>query len=99
MNHEQFLIPEENKQALAEKLSLARDLINESQVSEETKVEMLRVLQEYLENWQKHYASLYDAVHWTISQLLGIYKKDADQLEAKALFENIRDDLWTLVRD
>ncbi len=99
MNNEQFLIPEENQQALAEKLSLSRDLVNESQVGEGTKIEMLRVLQEYLENWQKHYGSLYDAVHWTISQLLDIYKKDTNQLEAKALFENIRDDLWTLVRN
>lgn len=99
MNHEQFLIPEENKQALAEKLSLVRDLVNESQVSENTKTAILRVLQEYLENWQKHYGSLYDAVHWTISQLLDIYKKDPDVDEAKALFENIRDDLWTLVRN
>jgi hypothetical protein len=98
MDYEKFTSAEDINQQLLDKLILLRSLIDESKVDQDTRTKFLEVL-DILDDWTTKYNHLEDAIYGTVGQLLAIYKKDSNQEEAKALFENTRDDLWSLVRN
>ncbi len=97
MTYEKFLQTPETKDAIESKFLIWQDLIKDADVSEETKQEFIEALLK-IKNWPESYSNLEDAIYGIVGYLINVYKKDPNQAEAKALFENIRDDLWPLVR-
>jgi len=81
---------------IEEKFLLWCSLIDESSVEDKTKT-AFKDLVARLKDWSKHYQSIQDAIYFTSHQLVDVYKEDEDQAEAKALFLNINDDIWSLL--
>lgn len=74
-------------------------IIDDSGVHGETKEKMRRALSDFKQDTSKKWTSLDDAFYGTISSILTITNQDEDKNEGKALFENIRDDMWALFEE
>lgn len=86
-----------NQEIIEEKFLLWCSLIDESTVEDKTKQAFKNVLTK-LTDWKKHFESIEDAIYFTSHQLATIYQANQDQVEARALFSNINDDVWSLLK-
>lgn len=101
MERERILYSDEErfKQAIDERNKLWISIIDDSEVNNITKNKIKQLLLELKNDPHKKWGSLDNAVYGTISSMLTIVNQDDKKSEAKALFENIRDDIWALFKE
>ncbi len=85
---------------IAEQYDLWLSIVDESgDVSEEGKEKVRELLRKLKEDALKSWNSIQDACYYTISQMLDVVEREENQEDAKALYENIRDDIWAVYRE
>ena len=84
---------------IGDRVALWQSIIDESNVSAETKAAFTKSIEKFRDGAFTKWTSFDDAVYYTISVLLTRSKQDADNEEAKALFESLRDDLWAFWKE
>ena len=92
--------PERKEPNLIEdRVELWLSIVAEAEIDPETKVALREILERF-KDWEKNYNhSLDDAAYYSVSQLLSATEKDSHKENAKALFEDLRDDMWALHRE
>lgn len=91
---------EENfMQSVGSRFPLWEEVVRNSNLSQEGKEEVIQVLVKFRDDALISWERLDDAFYNTINRLLIITDKETDQKEAKAVFENIRDDIWDFFRE
>jgi len=87
-----------NQQA-PERFELWSSIVDDSEIEDEVKEEIKNALTKFRDKAFNAWDSLDDAVYYTISHLLAISKKSKKKDEARAVFENVRDDLWAFWKE
>lgn len=95
-----YLYPDQKfSKLINEKFDLWTSVIDDSDVSAETKTNLKRDLNHFQNDAHTSWQTLDDAFYFTISTILTTSKKDKNKDEARALFENLRDDIWSLFKE
>ncbi|OGY44405.1 MAG: hypothetical protein A3B89_02190 [Candidatus Buchananbacteria bacterium RIFCSPHIGHO2_02_FULL_40_13] len=93
-------IEDKFRQQIGERFDLWVSIIDEAKVSEGTKEKIKEILSTFrdkaLANW---WADIDDAFYGTINAMFNAIYDESNKNEAKALFQNIRDDMWMLFRE
>ena len=74
-------------------------IVDDSEVDEKTKKEIKEKLSCFREGALTKWSNIDDAFYYTISSILTIIERDKMREGARALFENIRDDIWALFKE
>ena len=101
MERETKFIPAEEKfkQAITERFDLWVSIIDDSSVSPETKAEIKKILSIFRDGAFTSWDTPEDAAYGTISAILTWAEKDNNKGQAMALFKNIKDDIWTFLKE
>ena len=89
--------------SISRRFNLWQSIIDDSVATEQIKVELKQALNHFRGAAFTDWVNLDDAFHGTVNRLLTITaaweKGDNDPGDLKALFENLRDDIWELRRE
>jgi len=85
-------------QKLDKRTKLWDDIIESSDVDVKTKAWIKNILEEF-KTKKNNYNSIWDAIYSTIKRILYVVDSWEKSEDKQALFESLRDDLWSLKKE
>ena len=94
-----YSVEEKFKKQIDERFDLWISIVVDSALSEQAKEKIKRNLSDFKDGAFKNWPSLADAFRGILFSILSITERDDNKNEASILFEDLRDDIWSLYKE